>query len=152
MALTQNDWIEKTVNGRYTAKCTITATTAEEFSATLKTPRGLDTTKAFTLTVNPAGTTLDGSTLPCDIYGGYDDDFALGVVTSTLTVTSGFLINAAAIADVKSSIGSVIIDPLLNIADDPDDIVRGATVPYYGFVLVGASSLAAEDAVYIITQ
>ena len=153
MSLTQGAWTHDTVNDVSVITCTVTATTAEEISATLKVPaRMLDTTKAFTLTVNTAGTTLDGATLPVDIYAGYSDDFALGVVTSTLTVTDGFLLNADVIADVKAAIGSVIVDPLLNIADDPDDIVRGARVPYYGFVLDGASALATEDCIFIITQ
>ena len=153
MALTQGAWSSKEVNGRTVTTCTVTATTAEEYSATLKVPkRMLDVTKPFTLTVNTAGTTLDGSALPVDIYAGYSDAFTLGVVTSTLTVTDGFLLNADIIADVKSAVGSVIVDPYLNIADDADDIVRGACVPYYGFVLDGASTLAAEACIFVITQ
>jgi len=153
MALTQGAWTYKEVNGRKTTTCTVTATTAEQISATLKVPKNhLDTSKPFTLTVNTAGTTLDGSALPVDIYAGYSDDFTLGVVTTTLTVTDGFLLNPDVIADVKAGIGSVIVDPNLNIADDADDIVKGGNVPYYGFVLDGASTLAAADCIFVITQ
>ena len=153
MALTQGAWSSKEVNGRTVTTCTITATTAEHKNATLKVPkRMLDVTKPFTLTVNTAGTTLDDATLPVDIYAGYSDAFALSVTTTALTVTDGFLLNADVIADVKAAVGSVIVDPYLNIADDADDIVRGACVPYYGFVLDGAGALAAAACIFVITQ
>jgi len=134
--------------------CTVTATTAEYKSATLKVPkRMLDVTKPFTLYVNTAGTTLDGSALPVDIYAGYTDDFALSVTTTTLTVTDGFLLSPDVIADVKALMGTVIVSPDLNdIADNADDLVRGNPVPYYGFVLDGAGALNAASCIFIITQ
>jgi hypothetical protein len=153
MALTQGAWTNgETVNGRVVWYCDVTATTAEQISATLKTPKGLDTTKSFTLLVNTEGATLDGTTLPVDIYGGYSEDFALSVVTTTLTVTDGFLLNPDVMADVQSAVGAVIIDPNLNIADDADDIVRGQAVPYYGFVLDGAGTLNAATCRFMIIQ
>ena len=153
MALTQGAWTDgDTINGRVVWYCDVIQTTAEEISATLKTPTGLDTTKSFTLLVNTEGATLDGATLPVDIYGGYSEAFALSVTTSTLTVTDGFLLNADVIADVKSVIGATIVDPNLNIADDADDLVRGQAVPYYGFVLDGAGTLTAGTCRFMIIQ
>jgi len=152
MALTQGAWSETTVNNHYVAQCDVIATTAESISATLKTPSGLDTSKPFLLVVNSEAVTLDGVTLPVDIYAGYSDSFALTVVTTTLTVTDGVLLNPDVMADVKSTAGSVIVDPLLNIADDADDLVRGAEVPYYGFVLDGASTLAAATCRFMVIQ
>jgi hypothetical protein len=153
MALTQGAWTTgKTINERVVWYCDVVQTTAEEYSATLKTPKDLDTTKSFTLLVNTEGATLDGTTLPVDIYGGYSENFALSVTTSTLTVTDGFLLNPDVIADVSSAIGAVIVDPNLNIADDADDLVRGQAVPYYGFVLDGASTLTAGTCRFMIIQ
>ena len=152
MALTQGAWSEKTVNGKYVTYCDVIQTTAEEYSATLKTPKGLDTSKSFLLIVNTEAAALDGTTLPVDIYAGYSDSFALSVTTSTLTVTDGALINADVIADVEAAAGATIVDPNLNIADDADDIVRGQDVPYYGFVLDGASTLTAGTCRFMIIQ
>ena len=152
MALTQGAWKQITVNKHYVAYCDVTATTAEQISATLKTPTGLDTSKPFLLVVNSASAALDGSALPVDIYAGYSDSFALTVVTTSLTVTDGVLLNPDVIADVQAAIGATIVDPNLQIADDADDIVRGGSVPYYGFVLDGASTLAAATCRFIIIQ
>ena len=152
MALTQGAWTEKTINGHYVAYCDVVHTTAEHISATLKTPDGLDTSKPFLLVVNSAGATLDGATLPVDIYVGYSDSFALTVVTTTLTVTDGILLNADVIAAVEAGVGSCIIDPNLQIADVADTIVRGGDVPYYGFVLDGAGTLTAATCRFIIFQ
>ena len=53
MALTQGAWNVSTVNGRVVAYCDVVQTTAEEYSATLKTPTELDTTKsAFFITLS----------------------------------------------------------------------------------------------------
>jgi len=152
MALTQGAWVESSVNGRYVAYCDVAQTATEEKSATLKTPVGLDTSKSFVLIVNSEAAACDGTTLPVDIYAGYSDQFTLTVVTSTLTVNDGVLLNPDVIADVQSAAGTVIVDPNLNIADDADDIVRGAVVPYYGFVLDGASTLGAVTCRFIIMQ
>ena len=152
MALTQNPWNVSTVNGVMVAFCDVVQTTAETISATLKTPVELDTSKAFTLTVNSAAASLDGATLPVDVYAGFSDSFALGVVTTTLTITDGFLLNPDVIADVQSAAGSVIIDPNLNISDDADDIVRGNRVAYYGFTLDGAGTLNAATCRFVIMQ
>ncbi len=152
MALTQGAWTSKTVNDKAVHQCDVTITTAETIAATLKTPKSLDTRKSFVLLVNTEAVTADGATLPVDLYGGYSDSFALGVVTTTLTVTDGFLIAADIMADVKATMGAVIVDPNLNIANDADDIIRGASVPYYGIVLDGAGTLNAVDCRFIIIQ
>ncbi len=153
MALTQGAWVEKTINGVYVAYCDVTATIAEHKSATLKTPLGLDTSRDFLLVVNTAAATLDGATLPVDIYAGYSDSFALSVTTSTLTVTDGYLLSPDVIADVKATAGNVVVDPNLNeIADAAGVVVRGADVPYYGFVLDGAGALNAATCRWLICQ
>lgn len=152
MALTQGAWTESTVNNHYVAQCDVIHTAAEWISATLKTPTGLDTSKPFLLIVNSEAATLDGATLPVDIYVGYSTSFALSVVTTTLTVTDGVLLNPDVMADVKATAGAVIVDPKLNIADDADDLVRGAVVPYYGFVLDGAGTLTAATCRFMIVQ
>jgi len=152
MALTQGAWTETTVNNHYVAQCDVVATTAESISATLKTPTGLDTSKSFLLIVNSEAATLDGATLPVDIYAGYSDSFALSVAGAVLTVTDGVLLNPDVIADVQTAAGATIVDPNLNIADDADDLVRGQEVPYYGFVLDGASTLAAATCRFMVIQ
>jgi len=153
MALTQGAWTEKTVNGVYVAYCDVAATTAEYLNATLKTPSGLDTSRSFLLVVNTAPATLDGATLPVDIYAGYSSSFALSVTTDTLTVTDGYLLSPDVIADVKAASDSVVVDPNLNeIADSAGVVVRGANVPYYGFVLDGAGTLNAATCRWLICQ
>lgn len=152
MSLTQGEWSVNTVNDHLVLICDVVQTVAEEYSATLKTPKELDTTKSFVLIVNSEAVTLDGDTCPVDLYGGYADTFDLSVTTSTLTVTDGFLLNPDIMAAVESSVGVVIVDPNLNIADDADDIVRGASIPYYGIVLDGGDTLLAVTVRFIIVQ
>ena len=154
MALTQGNWIEKTVNGQYVAHCDVTSTTAEHIVATLKTPDGLDTSKPYLLIVNSESVTMDDTSaaIPVDIYAGYSEDFALNVSTSTLTAVDGALIANDMIADVRTSIGSVIVDPNLQIANSAGVICRGAAAGYHGFVASAGSALSAATTRFVVMQ
>ena len=154
MALTVGDWVEKTVNGQYTAYCDVTATTAEHIVATAKSPKGLDTTKPYLLIVNSESVTMDGTVanIPVDIYAVYSEDFALSVSTSTLTVTDGALIANDMIADVRTAIGSVIVDPNLQIANAAGVVCRGAAAGYHGYTATAASVLSAATTRFVVMQ
>ena len=154
MALTVGDWVEKTVNGQYVAYCDVTSTTSEELIATAKSPKGLDTTKPYLLVVNSESVTMDSTSavIPVDIYAGYSEDFALSVATDTLTVTDGALIANNMIADVRTAIGSVIVDPNLQIANSAGVICRGAASGYHGYTATAASVLSAATTRFVVMQ
>ena len=158
MALTQGAWTSKTVNGKLVIECDVVQTTGENNAYTLKTPSTLDTTKPFILMVNTDGDTLDGSALPVDIYAGYDTDFAVTGDAGTMGATSGGLIVADVIDDVKSVANSVRIDPNYTGAKVQSTLagVRGVvncgTPPYFAFDLDGASTLTAGTCHWVIIQ
>ena len=154
MALTQGAWVEKSVNGQYVAYCDVTSTVAEYIHATLKSPKGLDTTKPYLLVVNSESATLDDTSavIPVDVYAGYSEDFALSVTTSTLTVTDGALIANDMIADVRTAIGAVIVDPNLQIANAAGVVCRGAAAGYHGYTATAASVLSAETCRFVVMQ
>lgn len=158
MALTQGAWSSKSVNGKAVFECDVVQTTAENDAYTLKTPKELDTSRAFILMVNTGNVTLDGSALPVDIYAGYADDFAVTGDGATMGATSGGLVAADVIDDVKSVVNSIIIDPNYNAAKVASTLagVRGVinagTPPYFAFSLDGASTLTAGTCHWVIIQ
>lgn len=160
MALTQSAWTESSVNGFYTASCTVAATTAENDAYTLKTPAGLDGTKPFTVYLTFSGTP-DGDALPVDIWLGYSDDFALSGDGATVAATDGGYYKQI-FDNCVGAVGknySFVIDPELPVADvvtvaaiATGPKVRIPAAPYYAFNLNGASTLAAETATWRIVQ
>ena len=151
MALTQGNWSTSSSNGVKVMECTVTSTTAENDSYTLRTPKSLDPTKPWTVIINAAGATIDGSTLPCDLWIGTSDDAVLSGNDSSVVGTDAYEFKTIE-ADVKASIGSVTCDPNLSIADVTDKLVRGPVAPCYILNLDGASTLAAVDCKWIIVQ
>ncbi len=158
MALTQGAWSSKSVNGKAVFECDVVQTTAENDAYTLKTPKELDTSRAFILMVNTGNVTLDGSALPVDIYAGYADDFAITGDGATVKATSGGLVAADVIDDVKSAANSIIIDPNYNAAKVASTlagvrgIVNAGTPPYFAFNLDGGSTLTAGTCHWVIIQ
>jgi len=161
MALTQSAWTEKTVNDRYVATCTVTATVAENDAYTLKTPKGLNTSKAFTLLLSFSGTP-DGSALPLDVWIGYDDTFALSGDGASVVATNGAQFKSI-FDDVVLAVSPLtymfVLDPAQTVADvvtvaaiATGPKVRIPVAPYYAFNLDGASTLAAETATWRIIQ
>lgn len=158
MALTQGAWTSKTVNDKLVIQCDVVQTVAEEYSATLKTPDTLDTSKPFRLYVNTEAATIDGAATAVDVYAGYSDDFALSVTTSTLTVTDGALAAADVIDDIKSTCLSVLIDPnytgtkVQTTLAGVGGVVNCGPAPYFGFVLDATGTLTAGTCRFVIVQ
>jgi hypothetical protein len=83
MALTQSAWSVKTQGGKTVAQCNVAFTTAENDAYTLRTPKEIDVSKPYTLSVVCAATP-DGVAVPFDLWFGYDDNFALSGNDSTV--------------------------------------------------------------------
>jgi len=155
MALTQGAWSSKTYKrgGQSFAvhTCTVTATTAENDAYTLLTPTSLDTTRAFTLFIY-ASATVDGSTLPVDLWCGWSSDFEISGDGGDVTATDGAEWGAI-YADVKAA-GTymVMLDPQSNYTDVSDKKVRIPSLPYYAFNLDGGSTLNAVSVVFYLVQ
>ena len=132
-------------------ECVVTSTTSENDSYTLRTPKSLDPTKPWTLIINADGATIDGSTLPCDLWIGTSDDAALSGDGGSVAGAHCYEYKTIE-ASVEASIGVVQCDPNLSIADVSDQLVRVPVAPCYIFNLDGASTLAAVDCKWIIVQ
>jgi len=164
MALTQGAWTDKSVNGMYRATCNVIHTTGETDAYTLKTPArstGFDTSKKWTLIV-AAAATVDGSTLPFDLWVGHDDDFLLSGQGGSVVATNGG--NFKTITDdILLAVTTVehvfLMDPDLAVAD----VVTLAAIatgyklkipvaPYYAFNMDGGSSLNATNIDFTIVQ
>lgn len=151
MALTQGAWSTTSVNGTNVMTCTVTTSaTPENDSYTLKTPEALDGSKPWTLVANSAGATLDGSTLPVEIWLGTSSSAAL-TGDGPPSGTDAYVFKDI-IADVKASVGTCICDPTLTTADVANVHVKVPAAPYYILHLDGASTLAAIACTWIIIQ
>lgn len=154
--LTIGAWTESTVNSRYVATCTVTATTADYDIYTAKTPKGLNPNKPWTLFVNTASATLDATAaaIPVDLYIGYTDSFALAA-NNAPTVTDGVLYKEDIYDDCRTAIGSILMHPNLMVAEDTAGVGAKCLVPvapYYAFNLDCASALSAGDCTFKIVQ
>ena len=161
MALTQGSWSESTVNGYKVLKNQVTATTSENDAYTLKTPKSLDTSKPWYLSLTFSGTP-DGSALPVEIWTGFSDSFAISGNDSSITATDGGKFKQI-MDDVVLAVSGLqyfwLMDPELEVADvvTVAAIATGLKVripkaPYYAFNLNGASTLAAVTGTWRIIQ
>ena len=158
MALTQGAWTVRTIGKNLVLECDVTATTAENDAYTLKTPKGsIDPTRPWILMVNTAAATLDGTTLPVDIWAGYADDFAITGNDSTLGATSGGEVASAIMDDVQAEALVVTVNPdrtaakvqaVTNTAGE----VNAGVAPYYAINLDGAGTLDAATCHFVIIQ
>ena len=158
-ANTVSDWTIKTVNGQKVATCTVLVDTANQVAWTKKTPKGIDTSKKYTLMIS-ASAAQDGQATPFVICCGTSDQFALSG-TSSLTVDGGF--NYKQIID-DLGYGSAttkawIIDPKLAVADVVAlaSVASGLKVnvpatPYHAYCLNGGSTLLAHTLTFTIVQ
>ena len=151
MALTQGNWVTSSSNGVKIIKCTVTATVSENDAYTLRTPKTLDPTRPWTLIANAAGTTLDGSTSPVDLWIGTSDDAALSGDGSGVAGTDAYEFKTIE-AGIEGAVGAVTCDPNLAIADVTDTLVRVPVAPCYIFNMDGGSTLNAADCIWIIIQ
>lgn len=161
MALTQGAWTEKTVNGVYRTTCNVAFTTAENDAYTLKTPKGLDVTRAWTLIV-AAAATADDQAVPFDLWIGSDEDFVVSGNDGSVTATSGAMWKVIT-DDVVLAVTTVehvfLMDPYLATADvvavaniKTGYKLRIPIVPYYAFNLDGGTTLAATNCDFTIVQ
>lgn len=146
MALTQGAWTHTTEGDCLIIECDVTQTASENDAYTLKIPltAGLDPNKTWTVFANTAAATLDGSTLPVDVYAGYDSTFAVTGDAATIAATAGGLMKADIIADVKAGAGVYVWDPA--------NTATCGVAPYYAFNLDGASTLTAATCHWVVVQ
>lgn len=161
MALTQSAWSNNTVNGVLVSTSTVIATTAENDAYTLKTPKELDTTRAFTL-LYLTSATPDGQATPMDIWLGYNDNFAITGNDSTVAATNGARFKQFfddGVLAVTPLIYSFVFDPYLPVADvvtvaaiATGPKIRIPAAPYYAFNVNGGSTLNAATHTFILVQ
>lgn len=159
--LVKGAWSESTVNGFYTAKCIVTYTTEETDAQTLKTPKGLDGSKPFTLVIASAATP-DGSALPLKLWVGFSDDFAVTGQGASVVSTDGAYwkqLTDDCVLAVTTVKHAFLIDPDLPVADVVTVAaiatgykIRSPKAPYYAFHLDGASTLAATNTTFTVIQ
>ena len=159
MALTQGAWtVYPSISGHSAWYCDIVQTASENDAYTLKTPTALDTFRPWTIMVNTAAATLDGTTLPVDIYAGYTTSFAITGDAGTIAATDGGVIYQDAIDDVKSTQVNFTAIPTLAAARVQSTLagVSGygnvGVAPFYAFNLDGATALTAGTCRWILIQ
>ena len=151
MALTQGVWVKSTSNGYNKWECTVAHTNSENDAYTLKTPKELDGSKQWVMSMS-ASATADGAALPLDLWVGYNDDFALsGNNTAVTAGTNGAeykQICDDCVLAVDTLKYTFIMDPELPVADVVTVAaiangykVRTPIAPYYAFNLDGGGTL-----------
>jgi hypothetical protein len=152
--LTIGNWTHELVNNVNVWTCKVTQTTSDLDNYTKKTPKGLDTTKPWTLVINSAVASLDDATLPADLYIGWDDSFAL-TLNNPPTVTGGVLYKADFFDSVETAAAAILMHPNLTVAEDTSGGAAKMYVPvapYYIIDLDGAGALLATTCTYKIMQ
>lgn len=139
MGLTSGAWTDKTVNGRLVLECDLTqASVQTEDSFTLKVPAHLlDPTKPWILYVNTktAITTDTDGDVPVDLWGGWDDAFAL-TSAAPPTATYGAEIASAIMDSVQAETLVARIDPnytgtVVQAVTGTAGHVNAGTPPYF---------------------
>ena len=141
--LTIGDWTPSSENGVTVWTCDVTATAADYDLYTKRTPKGLDPHKPWTLVVNSEVATLDGATLPVDLYIGWVDSCAL-TLNNAPTITGGVLYKADIMDAVEGACYAILMHPSLTVAEDVSTVEAKCYVPvapYYLFNLDGAGTL-----------
>ncbi len=157
--LTQTAWVASTVNGHLVLKCTLSQVDTGLYdSFTYKTPKELDPTKPWILYVNTAGTTIEDTTLPVDMWIGYEDNAALvdsgGI---DVTATNAAEIAAAIMDDVQAEKLASRIDPYyrgtrIQAITDVPGMINLSKPPYFIINLDGTSALTEAACAIVITQ
>lgn len=167
-ANTVSAWSETRVGYKgsslYKASCTVLADTANQMAYTLKTPRGLDVRRPWSLVISTSAAS-DGQAVPADLYLGTGDTAALSG-TSSITATA-----AVKFKQLTDDIGysaatatcHLIIPMGVVAANGVSDIALIANIasgykhnvpiaPYYIFNLNGATTLLAHTTTWTIIQ
>jgi len=157
--LTSSAWTDKVVNGRLVLECDLVQTSSTtEDSFTLKTPQNkFDSTKSWILFVNTkTAQTLDGTTLPVDLWAGWDNAFAL-TSANPPTATYGAEIASIIMDDVQAETLVARIDPnyrgtVVQAATGTAGHVNAGTPPYFIINLDGGTTLTAATCHIAISQ
>ena len=162
MALTQNAWEKTSDEGYNTWSCTVVQTTGENDAYTLKTPKELDGSRQWWMSMSAAAT-ADGAALPLDLWAGFNSDFALsGNSTAVTAGTNGAeykQICDDCVLAVTTLKYNFLMDPNLPVADVTTVAaiatgfkVRTPIAPYYAFNLDGGGTLNATTVTWTISQ
>lgn len=150
---TETEWVKTTVDDygiKYNVWThTIAVTTGDTICYTAVTPSALDTTKEWEVILNAGGATIDGTTLPITLVGGYSDDSTYGFVNGSIAFTDMVELKTIE-ADVKATIGAVTVNPNLLIADVTDILVNATKLPYYGIYYKGTTAFSGSVSVITI--
>ncbi len=163
MALSQGAWAASTVNDRLVLKCTVTSTTSETDTYTLRTPKagepggGLDPTRPWILVVNALGTDTSDNTDPVDIWAGYSDSFVLSGQGASVTATDGGEVASAVMDDTSDEALFVTVNPNRTVAKvqavtGTAGEVNAGTAPYYAINVDGGGARKAADTIFYIIQ
>jgi hypothetical protein len=173
-ANTRSAWTEKRVgytsSSLYIAECTVLAAVANWNAYTVKTPRGLDVRRPWTLVAYYSADPDPSDTAVLSLWGGYSDDFVVANtsgMTAAATATDGakvkqLLDDCTTIISTLPYVGQ--LTP--NCFDDGGavaDVVTIAAIatglkariplmPYYSIGIDSGSVLAAETGYYKIIQ
>ena len=153
MAIAQNAWTSKTVNGFMVATCTFASDASLFDTYTLKIPAGLlDGTKPWVAFFSAAAT-VDAQAVPLELWIGYDDDFAISGDTPMLATNGAFYKQIT--DDVVLAVTTVqhvfYMHPDLGVADvvTVAAIATGYKIncppaPYFAFAINGGSAISAD--------
>lgn len=158
MSLTQSAWTKSTVNKRLVLKCTVTSTTGETDTYTLKTPiNALDPTRPWLLVVNAAATDISDATDPVDIWAGYSDSFVLSGQGASVTATDGGEVASDVMDGVSDETLITTVNPnrtaaKVQAATGTAGEVNAGTAPYYAINVDGGGARKDADTIFYIIQ
>jgi len=170
---TASAWTEKRAgyggNSLYVAECTVLAAVANRTCATLKTPRGLNVKRPWTLYFITSADPDAGDTVTLSLWGGWSDDF---VMTNTSGLTTAAATDGGKILQLCDNFetllktlsgafhftpnsypyGGVVADVVAVSGRANGFKVRIPVMPYYAFVAQSGSVLDAHTETFKIIQ
>ena len=150
MALTQSDWTASSVNGRAVYTCTVAGTDDADLM-TKRTPKALDTTKPWSLSVIVNEDMTAAGATAVDIWGCYTDSASL----ATADVGTGCVLVHANSTDLDAGATEVIhVFPALGgggtFTQVTDATLGFALIPAYPYFIINCDLTAAlQDAAYV---
>jgi len=149
MALTQSDWTVKTVNDKLVASCSVIGGAAgDRYISTKISPKELDTTKPFTVSITTGENMTAAGTTTTKVFGCYETTASVG---STGTLTNCILV-ASNTNDIDAGATSVI-NILPGVAGNITQVTNASpgwsvvpSAPYLIFSTFGDADLAAAPA------
>lgn len=152
--LTIGEWVASSENGITVWTSDVTATTADYDLYTKRTPDGLDPHRPWTLVINSEVVTLDGATLPADLYVGWLASCDL-TENNEVVVGDCVLYKADIMDAVEAACYAILMHPNLTVAEDVGTAEAKMYVPvapYYIINLNGGGTLNAATCRFKILQ